>query len=376
MPARKINNWWHAGFYFKRERYRERCPENSRAGAEAYELHLRQRLARGEDIRKPAVAEKLTTFAEFSKEWFETYVKANNKPSEQRNKEIALRKYLVPSFGGTAVSGITDFQVDRFKRSLSEAGLCNKSINNYLAILAKALRSAKSWKLASEVPVITSLKYILKPVNALSDDECARLLRNTAEPMWHAMIVLALRTGLRLGELFGLRWCDIDTDNHVLVVGQSIVRGFVSTPKSGRARFVPLEKTVEDTLAALNDSREGLVFHRGDGTPLSHRMAARALDRACKRVGIRHIGWHTLRHTVGTQLHKSRVPMRDIQTILGHSSLAMTERYTHVLLDDLRAGIAALGLRQDRLLDESGQQVGSTSAAATAVPNSLAQDCA
>lgn len=376
MPVRRIKGWWYTDFYVESRRYRKRSPENSRAGAQAYELVLRQRLARGEDIEHKPVAEKPLSFAEFAREWFETYVKANNKPSEQRNKRIALDRHLLPLFGSTSVRDITEMQIEVFKRDQKRVGLCNKSINNHLAILGRALRCAKAWKVVDELPTITPLKYSLKPVVALSDDESARLLRDTAEPTWHAMILVALRTGLRIGELFGLRWSDVDVTNHVLVVGQSIVRGVASTPKSGRARFVPLDTEVEETLAALRGDRASLIFHRADGTPLSYRIAERALHRACRRAGVRPIGWHALRHTVGTQLHKSRVPMRDIQSILGHSSLAMTERYTHVLMDDMRAGIATLAARQAPIIPERGQPLGNERVRERVTPCAASQNSA
>lgn len=101
MSVRKIKNSWWVDFTFNRRRYRKRSPENSRAGAAAYEIVLRQHLARGEPINDIGPrASETETFKSFSETWFEDYVRPNNKYSEQRTKRYVLSAALVP-FSGT-----------------------------------------------------------------------------------------------------------------------------------------------------------------------------------------------------------------------------------------------------------------------------------
>src|ERR1700674_1953012 len=97
MAVRKIKNSWWVDFGFNQTRYRKRSPDNSRAGAISYEIALRQSLARGEPIggaREPT--QKGLSFGEFAEQWFNDYVKPNNKYSEQVGKRCILSKSLIP----------------------------------------------------------------------------------------------------------------------------------------------------------------------------------------------------------------------------------------------------------------------------------------
>src|SRR6266545_2229278 len=100
MAVRIIKQSWWVDFRFNHARYRKRSPENSRAGALAYEATLRHKLARGESVEQtPDIASQQQAFEQFAWQWFEEYAVSNNKPSEQRNKRIILRSSLVPFFG-------------------------------------------------------------------------------------------------------------------------------------------------------------------------------------------------------------------------------------------------------------------------------------
>ncbi|MEY9463390.1 hypothetical protein ABH973_003803 [Bradyrhizobium ottawaense] len=91
------NSWW-VDFTVNSTRYRKRSPENTKAGAQAYEATLRQKLARGESIDIGALRAKDLTFAEFAVKWFEDYVRPNNKYSEQLSKKYILSSSLLPFF--------------------------------------------------------------------------------------------------------------------------------------------------------------------------------------------------------------------------------------------------------------------------------------
>src|ERR1700692_1695569 len=100
MAVRKIKSTWWVDFSFNHTRYRNRSPENSRAGALAHETALRQRIARGERIEEPKeLTQRNVTLRKFSEQWFEDYVKPNNKYSEQLAKKWVLASSLVPFFG-------------------------------------------------------------------------------------------------------------------------------------------------------------------------------------------------------------------------------------------------------------------------------------
>jgi integrase len=341
MAVRKIRNTWWVDFRFKRDRLRKRSPENSRAGAMEYEAMIRQKLARGESLEPAPAPTPSPTFAAFSAEWLEVYVRTNNKPSVQESEARILRIHLVPFFGKMRLNKIEHIDIERYKAEKLADGLKTKTINNHLGILAKCLNTAVEWKQDLNPIRIKRLRTPTPPFKFLTPTDSACLLAAWESHMWQAMAQVALHTGLRLGELFGLRWQDIDFDNRQLTVRQSIVNGIVGVPKNYRERTVPLTGNVIAALKILPHRGE-LAFTRENGEALTRGMAQNAILHACRKAGIQQIGWHTLRHTFASHLGASGVPITSIQALLGHSSINMTMRYTHTSPSALRDAVHVL----------------------------------
>ena len=147
------------------------------------------------------------------------------------------------------------------------------------------------------------------------------------------MITVGLTTGLRQGELLALRWEDVDLVRGRLLVRRAVARGVVGTPKSGKSREIPLN---EKALAALERQRHlrgELVFCDDAGRMLRKGACKWPLWSACKRAGLRRIGWHALRHTFASHLVMRRAPLKAVQELLGHSTIEMTMRYSHLSPD-------------------------------------------
>lgn len=356
MATRKIRNWYWVDLRFEGVRYRKRSPENSRAGAEAYEALLRQNLARGESLDAPK-PKKSKTFEGFAREWFETYVKTNNKPSEQRTKEYVLRIHLVPFFGRKKLEQITAAPLEHFKMKKVKEGLSPKSINNFLTILCRCLACAVEWDLLDSVPKTKRLRVTPKEVEFLSEDECDRLLADDSECLWHTMIAMARFTGMRIGEILATKWSDVDFQRRQITVQRSIYRGELSSPKSNRIRHIPMT----DVLLRILEPQQresGFIFEDNQGNPLTYDGATAALRRNCRRNGIRPVGWHLLRHTFGSHLVAKGVPIRAVQTLLGHSSIVMTERYAHLAPSTLDDAIAVLDGQKENSVTSFGHYLG------------------
>jgi hypothetical protein len=133
--------------------------------------------------------------------------------------------------------------------------------------------------------------------NFLTFAEAVRLV-DGADAEWRAMILLALRTGLRQGELLGLKWDDVDLVAGRLTVRRSAVRGVVGTPKNGKSREVPLS---DDAIAIVRSlpsrfPRENVFAHE-DGRMLTKGDCKHPLSRACRKTGLRRIGWRVMRQS-------------------------------------------------------------------------------
>jgi integrase len=344
MSTRRFNNWWWVDFRVDHIRYRVRSPENSQAGARAYETVLRGRLAAGEPLKPEPPPPTAPTFAEFSSLWFDTHVRINCKPSSQRSRTQILKNHLVPFFGTSRLTEITTCGVERYKASKVHAGLSPKTINEHLGVLGKCLRDARDWDTPAAAPKLKPLRLQKPSFDCLTREESERLLAAMTSTRWKAMAMLALHSGLRRGELFGLRWQDVDLENAVLVVRQSIVEGIVGPPKNYRERSIPLDRAALEALASMPQTHE-LIFHRGNGRPLTCSTAQGALYRACLRASLRLIGWHTFRHTFASWLATAGVPVPSIQVLLGHASITMTMRYTHIASSALRDAVFTLDPR-------------------------------
>lgn len=360
MSARKLRSSWWADFRHQGERYRFRSPENSKAGAQAYEAALRQRLARGEGLKKEVHGKDSDKrFERFASLWFDRYVRVNNKPSEQRIKESILRMYLLPFFSGRSLEEIKNQDIEAYKGYALKKGVSGKTVNNQLMVLGKLLRSAQEWGFLDAVPRIIRLKVISQRLDYLTEDECRLVLACPIEPHWKLMILLALRTGMRLGELLGLDWSDINFDLNLITVRRSIVEGVVGTPKNHRERHIPISPLLRQELWRVRE-KIGWVFRRLKGEPFVHWHATTALKRVCRQIGLRRIGWHTFRHTFASHLAMKGIPLPVIQSLLGHSSITMTMRYAHLSPTALHSAIARLE-EGESAEQKFGQQVGNTS---------------
>jgi integrase len=178
-------------------------------------------------------------------------------------------------------------------------------------------------------------------IRYLTQDELVRVVDYGLDPesptrvLERALSLMAAMTGLRQGELLGLRWRDLDLVVHKVRVRQTFVRGEFKGPKSARgSRGVPLAPALEDALQELRDTSlfvgdDDLVFaHPVTGGPLNGHVARRRFQRACKRAGVRVVRFHDLRHTFGTRVAASgEVSLRTLQEWMGHRDAKTTMIY-------------------------------------------------
>lgn len=363
MAVRKLRNSWWVDFRWKSVRYRKRSPVNTRAGASLYELHMRERIVRGESPEASSTRPVQTratsmNFADFAEQWFATYVVVNNKPSEQRKRRNVLRAHLVPWFGNLELGRISTRGVEEFKLDQLRRNLARKTVNNHLAILARCLRSAMQWGHTEQMPTIQLLRVGAPPFKVLTKRESCLLFRDNSEPMWNLMIRIALRTGLRRGELMALDWTDIDLQHNRLTVRHAASAGVITSPKTFQVRTIPLASDIAEELTR-SAKVSGFVFTSPSGQLCREGTVEVAIRRICDRLGIQRIGWHALRHTFATDLAAAGVPLHVVKELLGHATITMTMRYAHVAPSMLDSAICTLE-RTSGLYDypEIGQPAG------------------
>ncbi len=270
---------------------------------------------------------------------------ANNKPSEVSAKRVNLKNHLVPVFGKKRLDKISARDVEAYKAAKLRQGLAPKTVNNQLAVLGRMLGIARRWELLDKVPEIVLLPLPPQEFDFLDFGEAERLIAG-ARSRWRSMITLALRTGLRPGELRALRWEDVDLVTGRLVVRMAAWRNEIGTPKSGRSREVPLSEQALLTLKKHRHLRGDFVFCTEDGKMLTISSCKWPIWQASKRAGLRRVGWHVLRHSFASHLVVRGASIKAVQELLGHADIKMTMRYAHLSPDARRDAV--------RLLDDHG----------------------
>jgi integrase len=322
------------------ERVRKVSPVQTRRGAEQHERSIRQALVDGSFGRKEK--QPTATLAEFWQDFFDNYVLTENKRSEHAAKEVIWRNHIEPHFGRLRLDQVNAEHVARYKAAKLKADYDRKCITNQLAVLRRMLAVALEWGRLEHTPFAKwQLRALAPPFDFLTFDEARRLVEGL-EGIWRTMTLVALRTGLRHGELLGLRWQDVDLVAGRLMVRQALSRQYIDTPKNGRSREVPLSDEAIRVLKAHRHLRGELVFCDVAGRLLTRDACRWPLWGACKRAGLRLIGWHTLRHTFASHLVMRGAPLKAVQELLGHSDITMTMRYAHLSPDARRDAVQLL----------------------------------
>jgi integrase len=206
------------------------------------------------------------TFEQFASKWFEDYVQTNNKYSEQRTKKYVLSASLVPFFGTMPIRNITAHTIERYKAQEMTKGITNKTLRNRLSVLNTCLTSAYEWlQLGGPPPKIKWPKCAPPRTDYLSPEECELLLSRTGGVV-RELLLTALRTGMRQGELKGLQWSSIDWQTRSVAVRYSRddYRKELVPPKNNRERHIPLDLDVFETLHNRKRAT-GYVFLDTDG---------------------------------------------------------------------------------------------------------------
>jgi integrase len=250
------------------------------------------------------------------------------KPGGAKRYGVSL-KNLAPHFAGLTLDRITRSTLSDFETKRRSDGVAAGTIRRDFACLSSMLTSAEDWEWIDEggnpIPAYLrrrakrGLKEAPPRTRYLTETEEAALLAQ-ASPAVRDAIILAIDTGLRLSELFGLQWPQID-----------FARGIIATTtktKSGRARHVPLTQRSRLILNAIPrrlDTRYVLV-NPDTGTRYVHM--SKGLEAARRRSGTAAVRWHDLRRTAGCRwLQCDGKTIHDVSVLLGHSSVSVTEKH-------------------------------------------------
>src|SRR5215203_4175617 len=308
--------------------------------------------ARGDAARGIVYDDENQTVGEYMTRWLSDSAKHAVKATSYRAYESQIRNHIVPALGKVKLSRLTPAHLQAVYAAKLREGMKPASVRQIHAIVHKALKQAVRFNLIPTNPAskVDPPKVRQEEITPLTAEQASKLLDviHNERDRFEALYVLALTTGLRIGELLGLKWSDIDLDARRLRVSRQLQRGeeglIFTESKAASRRTVDLpartvealkchrKRRVEETLKAGGAYQDNDLVFTGDlGGPIGpEKVTQRAFKPLLKRAGLPEMRFHDLRHTFATLLLARGVHPTYVQRALGHASVKMTlDRYSH-----------------------------------------------
>lgn len=291
------------------------------------------------------VGEKQQTVSEYLIRWLEDAARPSIRPTTYQRYATLVRNYISPRIGTVELGKLSPVHVQALYADLERDGVSPRMRQFIHAVLHRAMEQAVKWQLIARNPcaAVERPRVPRKEFRVLDADEARRLLEAAKGDRLEALLVLALTTGMRQGELLGLQWEDVDLKNGTIYVRRTLleVDGRLTTgeTKSGRNRRLDLP---EIAVEALREHRKRMmaeghpgpwVFCDTKGGPIrKNNLIRRWFKPLLEKAGLPEIRFHDLRHTAATLLLTLGVHPKVVQERLGHSQISVTlDTYSHVL---------------------------------------------
>jgi integrase len=309
------------------------------------EATLKEKRKRAKTEQERSKRDTLTFGDYFEKTYFPQAKAEKVLKSHDRERSL-FDVWLKPLLGKLALKDIAPIHLEKLKKNMADDGKAPRSIQYALAVVRQTLNDAKRHGLFSgENPVkkIRIPRADNKRHRFLSHEEAETLLKalRREDPDVYHMAVLSLFCGLRIGEILKLRWVDVDTERGLLTVKNS---------KSGRTRFANITEQAREALLSRTIGKPDDLIFPDPRTGKQRKETPRTFERVVDELKLNdgrpdrrdHVVFHTLRHTHASWLVQSGVDLYVVKEMLGHSVIAMTERYSHLRPGDTRAASKVL----------------------------------
>ena len=305
------------------------------------------------------------TVGQWMDEWFEAYAKVKVRPSSHQTYKGYIENHIKPNIGDIPIEKLTSLQLQKFYRLLltegrvpriesekQPKGLSAKTVRNINQVISSAMDMAVRHKLILSNPTegCELPKVEHREMKTLPAEQLGAFLREAEESGVYELYYLDLATGLRRGELLGLKWEDIDLQNGVIHVRRQVAR------VDGEVKEMPLKtknsyrniSISQDAVAMLTEMEahrsSDYVFPSSTGGPISPDGVNNMLHRVLKRAGLPSIRFHDLRHTFATLALQNGVDIKTVSGMLGHFSAGFTlDTYAHVTTSAQKEAARTMG---------------------------------
>jgi integrase len=311
--------------------------------------------AMGDAAKGIVVDDKNLTVGEYLDHFLEDVQRGSVRESTYSRDKYLLTNHAKPTLGRVKLKNLGAMHLQRLYREKQDAGLSPSTVLKLHHILHKALSQAVKWDLIPRDPAdaVKAPTPTPKEMHPLCSEEARRLLEAAKGNRLEALYVLAVTTGMRRGELLGLKWSDVDIENARLSIRRTLTRiengkrvALGDTKNRKSRRTVRLTQRATEALRSHLERQlgeieaagdlygdQGLVFTTEAGTPINpSNLRQRSFAPLLIKAGLPHIRFHDLRHTCATLLLSKGVHPKFVQELLGHATIAITlDTYSHVM---------------------------------------------
>ena len=308
-------------------------------------LSLREKTEQREQEKIANEAANMT-FSELFEEYYQPHIQNKDKKSTYDREVHLYKKWLKPVLGGVKLNLISRISLIRLLQPMEKKRLSNRSKNYAIALTRQVFNFAIRNELFAGDNPAARFDELKKEDNRrmkfLSDEELNNLLEELKKHSYsvYLMALISADCGLRAGEIFKLTWADVSLEEKML---------FLRDTKNGKNRFAYMTNRVAEEFSKLTQGEGNeFVFQSKAGGKIYH--VSRTFERAVKALGLndgitdrrQKVVFHSLRHTFASRLVQRRVSLYEVKELLGHSDIAMTQRYSHLANETLRQAVARL----------------------------------
>nr|NIO19453.1 tyrosine-type recombinase/integrase [Candidatus Aenigmarchaeota archaeon] len=350
--------WW---VFINHKGKRKSCKVGSKKNAQAVAKEIEHQLALG-NFSIDSKVKEVPTFKEYAEKWLTGYAAISLKDSSYRRYRAILRDHIFPDLENKPIDVVTRQDVKDIGFNKIRAGLSSRTATYIIRTVSVIYSHAIEDGIVNHNPASNPGRFIrhdsvADKIDFLTPDELVILLETAKEhfPKLYPLLFAAVMTGMRQGELLGLKWNDIDFQGKFIEVRRSwySIGNKFTTPKSGKLRRVDMSdqlvstlanwKKIQSKIAVKTGIRSDLVFPSDTGSPINDGNLRRGFRKVLKKAGLRHIRFHDLRHTYASLLLNLGESPAYIQEQLGHHSIQITvDTYGHLIPGSNRAAVNKL----------------------------------
>lgn len=293
----------------------------------------------------PTAAQTKMTVEEYMVDWIEKHGKANLRPSTFAGYKSHMKNHILPFIGNVSLLQLSPAMLDNMFQQLFDKGLSQSTVRYAHRIVGVAMEHARKYHYIERNPardIITKFGKNGKTPDPYTVDQIRSLLSLVSGTNWELIIVLGGLYGLRLSEIIGLRWCNVDLEKGIFSVVEQLPFGLARdtkevkemAPVKSSERVLPItdatlhyferQKELQLRQRALSGQHSthynnDLVIAKSDGSPERRDRTSANFGQLLRHAGMPHIRFHDLRHSAATNMHQLTGDFYTIGQILGHS---------------------------------------------------------